>query len=75
VIKGEACFRFRHMLTDEFYELYTSGKQSEVVESIPGWAHDVINVGDDDLICMLWANEIYDQDKPDTVICQLGEGA
>lgn len=72
VIKGKACFRFHHMLTDEFYELFTSGEQPEVVESIPGWAHDVINVGDDELICMLWANEIYDREKPDTVVCPLG---
>ena len=72
VIKGKACFRFRHMLTGEFYELYTSGKQSEIVETVPGWTHDVTNVGDDELICMLWANEIFDRDKPDTFACPLG---
>ena len=72
VIKGKACFRFRHMLTGEFYELYTSGEQSEIVESVPGWTHDVTNVGDDELICMLWANEIFDRDKPDTITCPLG---
>lgn len=75
VIKGKACFRFRHMLTGEFYELYTSGEQSEVVESVPGWTHDVTNVGDEELICMLWANEIFDRDKPDTFACPLGDEA
>lgn len=71
VIKGKACFRFRHMLTGEFYELHTSGEHSEIVETVPGWTHDVTNVGDDELICMLWANEIFDRDKPDTFACPL----
>lgn len=72
VIKGKACFRFRHMLTGEFYELQTSGEQSEIVETVPGWTHDVTNVGDEELICMLWANEIFDRDKPDTFACPVG---
>lgn len=71
VIKGRACFRFRHMLTGEFYELYTSGEQAEIVESVPGWAHDITNVGEEELVCMLWANEIFDQGKPDTFARQL----
>ncbi len=71
VIKGKACFRFRHMLTDEFYELYTSGEQSEIVETVPGWTHDVTNIGEDELVCMLWANEIFDREKPDTYSCPI----
>ena len=72
VIKGKACFRFRHMQTGDYYELHTSGEQSEIVETVPGWTHDVTNMGDDELICMLWANEIFDRDKPDTFACPLG---
>lgn len=72
VIKGKACFRFRHMLTGEFYELHTSGSKSEIVETVPGWTHDVTNVGDDELVCMLWANEIFDRDKPDTIAFPVG---
>jgi UDP-2-acetamido-2,6-beta-L-arabino-hexul-4-ose reductase len=71
IIKGNACFRFRHMLTGEYYEIYTSGEQSEIVETVPGWSHDVTNVGNDDLICMLWANEIFDRDNPDTFGCAI----
>lgn len=71
VIKGKACFRFRHMITGEFYELYTSGEYSEVVETSPGWTHDITNVGDGELICMLWANEIFNREKPDTFACSL----
>jgi len=71
VIKGEACFRFRHMLTGEFYELRTSGDKPEIVETVPGWTHDITNEGDSELVCMLWANEIFDRERPDTFACPL----
>lgn len=72
VIKGKACFRFRHMMTGEFYELYTSGEQSAIVETVTGWTHDITNVGDDEMIVMLWANEVFDRDKPDTYAKPVG---
>lgn len=75
VIKGDACFRFRNMLTGEFYELMTSGGSPEVVETVPGWTHDITNVGDDELVCMLWANEIFDRENPDTFACPVGTEA
>ncbi len=75
VIKGEACFRFRHMLTGEFYELFTSGTKPEIVETVPGWTHDITNVGTDELVCMLWANEIFDRENPDTFACPVGTKA
>jgi len=67
VIKGEALFRFRHLLTDELVELRTSGSAPQVVDTIPGWSHDITNVGDDEMVVMLWANENFDRQKPDTV--------
>ncbi len=67
VIKGQALFRFRHLLTDELVELRTSGTTPQVVETIPGWSHDITNVGDDEMVVMLWANENFDRQKPDTV--------
>jgi UDP-2-acetamido-2,6-beta-L-arabino-hexul-4-ose reductase len=67
VIKGEALFRFRHLLTDDLVELRTSGTTPQVVDTIPGWTHDITNVGDDEMVVMLWANENFDRQKPDTV--------
>jgi UDP-2-acetamido-2,6-beta-L-arabino-hexul-4-ose reductase len=67
VIKGEALFRFRHMLSDEQVALRTSGTKPQVVDTIPGWSHDITNVGDDEMVVMLWANENFDRQKPDTV--------
>ena len=68
VIKGHAKFRFRHILTQELHEISTSSDTPQVVETIPGWAHDVTNVGEDEMIVMLWANEIFDRDRPDTYL-------
>jgi UDP-2-acetamido-2,6-beta-L-arabino-hexul-4-ose reductase len=67
VIKGEALFRFRHLLTDELVELRISGVTPRVVDTIPGWTHDITNVGNDEMVVMLWANENFDRQKPDTV--------
>ncbi len=67
MIKGTAKFGFRHILTDEKHSINVSGDLPEIVETVPGWSHDVKNVGDDELIVMLWANEIFDRDKPDTI--------
>ncbi len=72
VIKGKACFRFRHMQTGEFYELCTQGEKPEIVETVPGWTHDITNVGDEEMVVMLWANEIFDRANPDTYACPVG---
>lgn len=66
VLKGEALFKFRHILSGEYYELKTTGDSPQVVETVPGWTHEVANVGDDEMIVMLWANEIFDRERPDT---------
>ena len=67
VIKGSARFRFRHILTDELFCVDISEKIPTIVETIPGWSHDITNNGDNELIVMLWANEIFNHNKPDTI--------
>ncbi|WP_028765171.1 UDP-2-acetamido-2,6-beta-L-arabino-hexul-4-ose reductase [Shewanella colwelliana] len=67
VIKGKACYRFKHISTDEQYELITDASDYKIVETVPGWTHDITNIGEDELIVMLWANEIFDRNKPDTI--------
>ena len=61
VIKGQARFGFRHIHTGETYELTTNGDDAEIVETVPGWTHDITNIGQDEMIVMLWANEIFDR--------------
>jgi UDP-2-acetamido-2,6-beta-L-arabino-hexul-4-ose reductase len=69
VIQGQACFRFRHMLTGEVHELHTRAEQPQVVETVPGWTHDITNTGAQEMVVMLWANEIFDRERPDTYVC------
>ncbi len=69
VIKGQARFKFRHMHTGEMYELLTSGDKAEIVETVPGWTHDITNIGADEMVVMLWANEVFDRARPDTFAC------
>jgi UDP-2-acetamido-2,6-beta-L-arabino-hexul-4-ose reductase len=66
VVKGEARFSFRHMITNEKHEIFVKGEVPEIVETIPGWTHDITNIGNDEMLVVIWANEIFDRNKPDT---------
>lgn len=67
VVKGKARFGFRNIESGEGYELCTSDEVPVVVDTIPGWAHDITNIGSEDMIVLLWANEVFDRARPDTV--------
>lgn len=71
VVQGKARFRFRHVLSNETVELFTDGSSPRVVETVPGWAHDVTNVGSEKMIVLLWANETFDPKNPDTIVKQV----
>lgn len=71
VIKGQALFRFRHMHNGQAHELVTTGQEPQIVETVPGWTHDITNTGADEMVVMLWANEIFDRTRPDTYPCPL----
>jgi UDP-2-acetamido-2,6-beta-L-arabino-hexul-4-ose reductase len=66
VIQGTARFEFRHIETGQTHSLVTHGGDVRIVETVPGWAHNITNIGDNEMIVMLWANEIFDRDRPDT---------
>ena len=66
VIKGTAHFGFRQVVTGETHELVVRGGEGTIVETMPGWTHNITNVGDDEMIVMLWANEVFDRARPDT---------
>ena len=67
VVKGTASFRFRNLLDDNTIELKVSDEVPEIVDTIPGWVHEITNIGREELIVMLWANEIFDPKRPDTI--------
>ena len=67
VVKGSARFGFRNIVTNEAYELRVDGSESKIVETIPGWTHDITNIGEHELIVMLWASEAFDRARTDTI--------
>jgi UDP-2-acetamido-2,6-beta-L-arabino-hexul-4-ose reductase len=71
VIQGQARFRFRHMLTGESHEIHTTAEHPRAVETVPGWTHDITNTGDSVMVVMLWANEIFNRNRPDTISAAL----
>lgn len=72
VLRGRARFRFRDVRTGAEHALEASGAEPRVVETVPGWAHDITNIGSDEMVVMLWANEAFDPANPDTVAQGLG---
>ncbi len=66
VIKGHARFNFFNLNTSKVYEKIVNSDKPEIVESIPGWAHNITNIGSEEMTVMLWSNEIFDHSKPDT---------
>lgn len=71
VIAGTAHFGFRDVATGKTHALVARGGEGRIVETIPGWTHNITNIGDDNLICMLWANEIFDRERPDTIAMEV----
>ncbi len=67
VVQGQALMKFRHMVTGETFEIAVSGDRPQVVDTVPGWAHDITNTGDDEMIVVLWANERFEPERPDTI--------
>lgn len=67
VVSGHGLIRERNINTGETVEFEVSGDKIEAVYMIPGWTHNIINLSaTENLITVMWANEVFDQDKPDT---------
>lgn len=67
VVKGNGLIQLRKEGTDEVLNFEVSGDRIEVVEMIPGYTHNIINLSDtDDLVTLMWCNEPFDPNRPDT---------
>lgn len=71
VVKGRALIQFRHVLNNEIINYEVSDKKMEIVEMIPGYTHNIKNTGEEEMILFLWANENFNQDKPDTYFLEV----
>lgn len=66
VVSGKGVIRFRKVDSDDIIEYYVSGDKLEVVDIPPGYTHNIENLGDTDMVTIMWANECFDPEKPDT---------
>lgn len=67
VVSGKALIQERNIHTDEVIEYEVSGEEIKAVHMLPGYTHNIINLSDtDDLVTVMWANELFDPNRPDT---------
>ena len=67
VVSGKGLIQQRKIGTDEVLNFEVSGGKIEAVHMLPGYTHNIINLSDtEDLVTVMWANEQFDVDKPDT---------
>lgn len=67
VIGGSGCLRLRDAYGSGVCEIPIDGANPEIVDIPPGVTHSIVNTGDDILITLIWANELFNEDKPDTI--------
>lgn len=67
VVSGHALIQERKIGTDEVIEYEVSGEKMEAYQMLPGYTHNLINLSDtEDLVTIVWANESFDPEHPDT---------
>ncbi|WP_226036158.1 capsular polysaccharide biosynthesis protein CapF [Aquibacillus saliphilus] len=66
VVSGNGVIRFRKIESDEVIEYFVYGEKMAVVDIPTGYTHNIENLGDTDMVTIMWANELFDPEKPDT---------
>jgi UDP-2-acetamido-2,6-beta-L-arabino-hexul-4-ose reductase len=67
VVSGKGLIQFRKIGTEKVIDYHVSGEKLEVVDIPPGYTHNIINLGDEDMVTFMWANEPFNPEKPDTI--------
>ena len=67
VVSGHGLIQERKIGSDEVIQFEVSGERLQAVQMLPGYTHNIINLSDtEDLVTVMWANEIFDPEHPDT---------
>lgn len=67
VVSGKALIQERRIGTDEVISFEVSGEEIKAVHMLPGYTHNIINLSETEpLITLMWANELFDPNRPDT---------
>lgn len=67
VVSGTGVIRFRHIESNEVIEYFVCGEKLQVLDIPPGYTHNIQNLGETDMVTIMWANEPFDKDNPDTI--------
>ncbi|MBU3207623.1 capsular polysaccharide biosynthesis protein CapF [Clostridium algidicarnis] len=71
VVSGTGVIRFRNIDSKEIIEYKVSGQKLEVVDIPTGYTHSIVNIGDTDMVTVMWANEAFNPEKPDTYFLEV----
>lgn len=71
VVAGNGVIRFRKPDEEKVYEYFVSGDKLEVVDIPVGYTHNIENLGDTDMVTVMWVNEMFDPTKPDTYFLEV----
>lgn len=71
IVMGTGVIRFRQVDRDEVIEYHVSGDKLEVVDIPTGYTHNIENLGDSDMVTIMWANEAFDPNRPDTFFLEV----
>lgn len=71
VVSGKGVIRFRNINSEQVIEYHVSGDELEVIDIPPGLTHNIENIGDTDMVTIMWANEKFDPDNPDTIFLEV----
>ncbi|MDD3389271.1 MAG: NAD-dependent epimerase/dehydratase family protein [Bacilli bacterium] len=66
VVSGQAEINFRKIGTTEIITYQVNGDDLRVIDIPTGYTHNITNIGDHDLVTIMWASEPYDKNNPDT---------
>ncbi len=67
VVSGQGVIRFRKIGSEEIIEYNVSGEKLEVIDIPTGYTHNISNTGAGDMVTVMWVNETFDPDNPDTI--------
>ena len=71
LVSGKGVIRFRKIDSDEIIEYFVSGDQLTVVDVPVGYTHNIENLVATNMVMIIWENEFFNKDKPDTFINDL----
>lgn len=71
VVKGKGLIRFRKVGSDKVIEYKVSDEKLQVVDIPTGYTHSIVNIGDTDMVTIMWVNECFNPEEPDTYFLEV----